>query len=112
MASCKCPKPPGGGGNCGQNQMAICRVIENECIVTCIDIPSNLLKKYQLGTVENQQILQFIRTAVGEEYQPLRARGIKPIRSGTLLSPDGMSVITFKLPQVHKQTIIRKRWKQ
>lgn len=39
---CQCPTPPGGQATCGDNQLAICRVVNGVAHTECIDIPTNI----------------------------------------------------------------------
>ena len=38
MSNCNCPHPPGGGGECGANQLAVCHSSGGHCYVSCVDL--------------------------------------------------------------------------
>ena len=43
MTNCQCNQPPGGGGQCGPNQVAMCEVRDGRCYTSCVHVPAAIL---------------------------------------------------------------------
>jgi hypothetical protein len=41
--TCSCPNPPGGYARCSDDQLAICRIVDGQIQVECIDPPAGLV---------------------------------------------------------------------
>ena len=97
MPSCKCKRPPGGGGQCGNNQVAICRANDGECHVTCVDIDESYIREAKSGRERNLSILKLLSRELGDEFHfSLLSRHF--IRSGTIVSEDGKVIVKYTLP--------------
>lgn len=102
MPSCKCTKPPGGGGQCSSNQMAICRSVNGECQVTCVDLSADLKHSIRFGEARTEQILEFINETLGEKFYLRQTAGRRArfLTSATLVSADRETVVKYTLPRL------------
>lgn len=91
MNSCLCPKPPGGRVDCPDDCVAVCRVINGVAESECIPPDKTLNEEAQairlLSIITRQSI-----TELGGPEQAL-------LDSGEYRSPDGLTRVTFRLPQ-------------
>ena len=99
MTTCKCSRPPGGGGRCGKNQIAICRSGKYGCDVTCSDLPRAVYEALKNG--DTPEVLAWISTLVGSQYS--HERQVRwnsgTLRSGTMSASAG-GPIKFELPRI------------
>lgn len=91
MTPCKCTTPPGGGGRCGLNQIAICRAEAGECHITCIDLNDDLSEKLINNRLDTQEMIKLVSLLFGQEYTA--------VNGSTLISADGSSTIRYTLPK-------------
>jgi hypothetical protein len=42
MTNCQCRQPPGGGGECGPNHVAMCEVRNGQCYTSCVPVPGSI----------------------------------------------------------------------
>ena len=91
MTACTCTQPPGGGGQCGVDQIAICRAESGQCYTTCVDL------NYELNHMLNRRrfsityMAHLVSSIFGEEYIP--------VNRSTLISADGRSTVRYTLPK-------------
>jgi hypothetical protein len=65
MTSCNCKNPPGGGGHCGTNQMAICKTVGGSCVVDCVDLSATLRALIQQRGPADPLVLEHLVMIVG-----------------------------------------------
>ncbi len=91
MTPCTCTQPPGGGGSCGVNQIAICRAEAGQCHTTCVDLTNELSAKHDRGRLGISDMTHLVSSIFGQEYSA--------INKSTLISADGNSTVRYTLPK-------------
>src|SRR4051794_18859379 len=66
MTSCNCKNPPVCSCRCGTDQMAICRVVEERCVVDCVDLSAALRDIIQQRGQADRLVLEFLVMIVGQ----------------------------------------------
>lgn len=92
---CQCPNPPGGQATCGDDQIAICRVVGGVAHTECIDVSSDLVLTSLAG--QNWLLSQVYQTA-RQPFQPMNAIDRAVVASGRYRVPGTRDEVVFRLP--------------
>jgi hypothetical protein len=97
MPNCQCSRPPGGGGECGPDQVAICEVSNGQCHTSCVRVPSGILTggsaqecaNWILGVVSGQPRLASMS---------ITARDVQVLETGEYYDAKSRRDVHFGLP--------------
>jgi hypothetical protein len=102
MTSCNCKNPPGGGGNCNPNQMAICRTVGGSCVVDCVDLSTTLRALIQRRGPGDPLVLENLVMIVGQRSDVARLSDpnfLTNFRRGIYLDRQNTEVARYQLPR-------------
>jgi hypothetical protein len=93
---CQCPTPPGGQARCGENQLAICRVINGVAHTECITVPSDLTSL--TSTQGKNWLLSIVLNTFRLSSQPISADEEEILDRGSYTVPGTDDVVRFAAP--------------
>jgi hypothetical protein len=93
--TCKCPNPPGGEVDCGEDQMAVCRVINGQAHGECIDPPEDTAMAG--GDQLKNWVLQEVFGQTRSPYASISSQEEDILRQGYYKAADGTET-TFRMP--------------
>jgi hypothetical protein len=93
---CQCPNPPGGQATCNEDQLAICRVVNNVAHTECIDAPDDL---GSFSSTEGKNwILSKVLQVQRSPFQPVDQAENDILSRGRYRVPETADVVHFKIP--------------
>jgi hypothetical protein len=92
---CKCPQPPGSEANCGEHQLAICRVRGGVAYPECLDPPPDVIQagRDRLKIWVLEQITQQPRSP----FMPITPAEETILQSGVIPGIDGDTTFSINL---------------
>lgn len=103
MPGCRCKSPPGGGIECNENQMAVCRVLNGQCQSQCIDVPRAILQQIRSSGFNHAIVIKWLASALGVETRKGFATSptLKVLSDGTgyFYRANFKDMIRFSLPK-------------
>jgi hypothetical protein len=101
MTSCNCSNPPGGGGRCGTDQMAICRTVGGSCQVDCVDLSAALRALLRQRGSADPLVLEYLVMIVGQPSDVARLSDpnfLANFQRGIYLNRQNVEVARYELP--------------
>lgn len=92
---CQCPNPPGGQATCGDNQIAICRVVGGVAHTECISVSTDLVLTSLAG---QNWLLSHVYQTPRRPLEPVDANDRAVITSGRYRVPGTRDEVVFRLP--------------
>jgi hypothetical protein len=107
MTSCNCRTPPGGGGQCGTNQIAICKTVGGSCEVSCVDPSATLIRLVQQRGWTDPLVLENLTATIGDPSDVTRLSDptfFSNLRRGIYVDRLNMEIFRFQLPLLGSPT--------
>jgi hypothetical protein len=101
MTSCNCINPPGGGGSCGPNQLAVCDSTAGYCQVSCVDLSPQLITLIQSRGRGDPYVLEQLVIMVGSPADLPRLADptfVANFIQGIYLDANGIATARYELP--------------
>lgn len=97
MPNCECTQPPGGGGECGPDQIAICEVRDGRCRTSCVNVPRVVLTAGSAERCANW-ILESISGRPRRRSEGLGVSDLRTLATGEFYDERARIDVHFTLP--------------